>query len=141
MTAYTDTTYQFQLSYPAEFVLRTLPPEKLSQLTPVPVATLRFLRQALASNDLEAADLEIRVYDMGQEASLERWLVAQSLVAAGSNEAKPFQTERAAGTEVCASTMIAPGCSYFFVAQGLVYQLIPASLEGEAMMKTFQPPR
>jgi hypothetical protein len=48
-----------------------------------------------------------------------------------------FQAANVAGVEVCASTMIAPGCSYFVMGNGFIYQLTPATLEGEAMAPTF----
>ena len=33
--------------------------------------------------------------------------------------------------------MIAPGCSYFVLGNGWVYQLTPASVEGERIVRTF----
>ena len=96
--------------------------------------------------DLEPADLEIRVYAAGgipvqggASADLDSWLTSNGLLPAdGSLQPKPFQTENVSGVEVCASTMIAPGCSYYFTGSGWVYQLTPATLQGEAMVKTFR---
>jgi hypothetical protein len=34
--------------------------------------------------------------------------------------------------------MIAPGCSYFVIDTGWIYQLTPATALGEDLMKTFQ---
>ena len=138
---YTDTTYQFRVSYPANFVFRIQPDEQLAQLEPLPVASILFMSPETAASDvadLELPDLEIRVYAADQVASLEHWLTAHDLLPADDAESpKSFQTAHVAGAEVCASTMIAPGCSYFSLGNGWVYQLRPASLAGEAMIDTF----
>jgi hypothetical protein len=59
------------------------------------------------------------------------------LPADGTVPLKPFQTANVSGVQVCASTMIAPGCSYFVLGSGWVYQLTPATLEGETMVRSF----
>jgi hypothetical protein len=33
--------------------------------------------------------------------------------------------------------MIGPGCSYFVMGNGFIYQLTPATLEGDVMAQTF----
>ena len=33
--------------------------------------------------------------------------------------------------------MIAPGCSYFVRGRNRIYQLIPATVDGETMVETF----
>jgi hypothetical protein len=138
---YADSAYKFSVSYPADFVSRPQPAEKLAQLTPKPVASFSFLNPVSASSDvadLEPADLEVRVYDVEKLASLDSWLTSNGLLPAdGSVAPKPFQTANVSGVQVCASTMIAPGCSYFVIVSGRVYQLTPATLAGEAMVKTF----
>lgn len=142
MKVYTDSTYKFSVSYPANFVFRTQPAEKLAQLMPTPAASFIFINPTAASSDvadLEPADLEIRVYPPGQTTSLDNWLTSNGLLPAdGSIPVKPFQATNVSGVEVCASTMIAPGCSYFVLGGGRVYQMTPASLEGESMSKTFK---
>lgn len=140
MLVYEDGTYKFKVDYPADFVLRTQPAEKLAQLAPRPVASFIFMNPVAAGSeraDLEPADLEVRVHAAGQAASLDSWLTSNGLLAGGNLPPKPFQTAHVSGVELCASTMIAPGCSYYFMGNGWVYQLTPASLEGEAMVKTF----
>jgi hypothetical protein len=131
------TTYGFQLNYPAGFLITEASAEQLAQLAPTPLAGWRVLNPQTAASDvaeLEPADLEIRVYAAG--APLEEWLVANTLLPAdGSVSPAPFEAANITGLEVCSSTMIAPGCAYFFAAGGeYIYQLIPASLEGETMM-------
>jgi hypothetical protein len=141
LVVYTDSTYKFSVSYPADFVFRTQPAEKLAQLEPMPTASFIFMNPVTASSDLgdlEPADLEIRVYVAGQIASLDSWLTSNGLLPAdGTVPLKPFQTANVSGVEVCATTMIAPGCSYFVLGSGWVYQLTPATLEGETMAETF----
>jgi hypothetical protein len=139
--AYADSTYKFSVDYPADFLFRTQPAEKLAQLNPMPVTSFTFMNPVTASSDvadLEPADLEIRVYVAGQIASLDSWLTSKGLLPAdGTAPLKPFQTANVSGVQVCASTMIAPGCSYFVLGSGWVYQLTPATLEGETMVRSF----
>lgn len=141
IAVYTDSTYKFSVSYPADFVVRTQPAEELAQLTPMPTTSFTFMNPVTASSDvveLEPADLEIRVYDAGQIGSLDSWLTSNGLLPADSAvPLKPFQTANVSGVEVCATTMIAPGCSYFVLGSDWVYQLTPATLEGETMVDTF----
>jgi hypothetical protein len=141
MTLFTDSTYQFSVNYPDNFVLRTQPAENLSQLTPRPDAAFIFMNPETAASDLgdlEPADLEIRVYGMAQAPSLEEWLRSNGLLSVDSVlPLTAFQAANVSGVEVCASTMIAPGCSYFVMGNGFIYQLTPATLEGEAMAPTF----
>jgi hypothetical protein len=138
---YSDTTYKFSVAYPSDFVFDTLPAEKLDLLTPRPIAGFIFMNPLTASSDvveLEPADLEVRVHEAGQIASLDTWLTSNALVPAdGSAPPKPFQTPNVSGVQVCASTMIAPGCSYYVIGGGWIYQLTPASLDGEAIVNTF----
>jgi hypothetical protein len=143
---YTDDTYQFSVAYPANFVFKTQPTEKLAQLKPTPAAIFTIMNPVTASSDiveLEPADLEIRVHNAGQiqvqdSSGVESWLTSNGLIPAdGSVKPTPFQTDHVSGVKVCASTMIAPGCSYFVTGQGWIYQLIPVTLEGEAVVNTF----
>lgn len=142
MTVFADSTYQFSVNHPDTFVLRTQPAEKLSQLMPRPDASFIFMNPVTAASDLgdlEPADLEVRVYSMAQAPSLEEWLTSNGLLPVDSTPPlEAFQAANVSGVEVCASTMIAPGCSYFVMGNGFIYQLTPATLEGEAMAQTFR---
>ena len=137
---YSDSTYKFKVNYPTDFVFRTQPVEKLNQLNPIPAASFIFMDPITAASDLgdlEPADLEIRVYVVGPVMSLDAWLTSNGLLSAdGSVPSQPFQTANVSGVEVCTSTMIAPGCSYFVLGGDWVYQLRPATLEGEAIADT-----
>jgi hypothetical protein len=141
MVLHTAKAYRFSVRYPADFVVRTQPVEKLTQLKPTPAAAFIFMNPVTAASDvvdLEPADLEIRVYVAGQVASLDGWLASNRLLPAGGGvPLKPFRTANVSGVRVCASTLIAPGCSYFALDRGRVYQLTPASVAGETMAKTF----
>lgn len=141
MTVFADSTYKFSVNHPDNFVLRTQPAEKLSQLTPRPDASFIFMNPVTAASDLgdlEPADLEVRVYSMAQAPSLEEWLTSNGLLTVdGTLPLEAFQAANVSGVEVCASTMIAPGCSYFVMGNGFIYQLTPVTLEGEAMAQTF----
>jgi hypothetical protein len=143
MAVYTDSVYQFSVGYPADFVFRPQPADKLASLEPMPDAAFIFMNPETAASDvadLEPADLEIRVYGVAEDATLneESWLTSNGLLPAdGTVPLKPFQTANVSGVELCASTMIAPGCSYFVMGSGWVYQLTPATVEGEAMVQTF----
>jgi hypothetical protein len=137
---FTDNTYKFSLCYPADFVFRSQPPEKLANLKPKPDASLIIMNPVTAASesvDLEPADLEIRVYSMGQR-SLESWLTSNGLLpASGTITVKTFQAANVAGVELCDSTQTAFGCSYFVLGDGWIYQLTPATVEGETMIDTF----
>lgn len=86
---------------------------------------------------LSPQTLRFRVYVMQRPDTLEAWLTSNRLLPTdGSIQPKPFQKGSVSGFEVCASTMIAPGCSYFVTGNGRVYQFIPLSLAGEAIIET-----
>jgi hypothetical protein len=86
--------------------------------------------------DLEPADLEIRVFETGPPTPLESWLTSNHLMSTG-DKVQPFDTANISGVQVCASPALAPGCSYFILDNARVYQLTPATQEGEAMIETF----
>lgn len=140
MRVYADSNYDFSVTYPASFVFRTLPDESLAQWTPSPVAGFTLMNPTTAASDvveLEPADLEIRVYSVDRTISLERWLAANGLTSADSTiPPKTIQMTNVSVLEVCISTLIAPGCSYFVMNDGWIYGLTPATLEGEAIMKS-----
>lgn len=141
MTTYTDSAYNFSVAHPADFVVRPLEAAALGQLVPQPAAGFAFLSPTRAASDLgtmEAADLELRVLDAGGAATIEDWLAASGAAAEGG-QTTPFQAAGASGVEVCSGTLMGPGCSYYFLSGATVYQLIPASLEGETMLKNFTP--
>lgn len=141
MVVYNDNTYQFRVNYPTNFVIRPESAAKLAEFQPKPTASFRFMNPTIAASDivdLEPADLEIRVFDLGQAAALDDWLKSNSLASAGDN-IQPFQTTQVSGVKVCSATMIAPGCSYFVLHNQQIFQLRPATLEGESMIKTFAP--
>jgi hypothetical protein len=142
VVTYTDSKYGFSVSYPADFVFRTQPTEKLSQLKPKPTASFIIMNPVTASSDivdLEPADLEIRIHGAAQIVSLESWLNSYGLLPAdGTIPLQPFQVANVSGIKVCPSTMIVPNCSYFVPGKGWIYQFIPVTLEGEAMLDTFE---
>jgi hypothetical protein len=138
-TIYSDTDYKFSVAYPADFIFRVQSAEKLAELKPRPLIVFVIQSPKAASSDiaeLEPADLEIRIYEAAGTTTLDAWLNSVGLMA-GSN-AKPFKTTNVSGVELCASTMIAPGCSYFVMSNDRVYQLRPSSLEGENIIKSFK---
>jgi hypothetical protein len=141
MTVYADTTYMFSVNYPKDFVFRMQSADKLAQLMPKPDAAFIFMNPETAASDLgdlEPADLEIRVYDAGDGASLDSWLDTNGMLPGGGTGAlESFQAQGVSGYRVCASTMIAPGCAYFVMGNGFIYQLIPVTLEGETMAHSF----
>lgn len=141
-TTYTDETYKFQIDYPVDFVLRTQLAEELTELVPLPLASLTILNPEIASSDLgdlEPADVEVRIYAEGDSASLEDWLISSGLLPADNSlPVEVFETTNIFGLRLCASPMIFPGCFYFVEGNDWVYQLIPSTLEGEAMTSTFK---
>ena len=131
--------YKFSLDYPPGFIAESKSAAALSKLVPSPMAAFVFLSPELASSDtpeLEPPDLDLRVFETKGAGSLEDWLKSVGLLN-DSVSAKEFQADKTSGLEVCSSTMVFPGCSYFFFGNGWAYQLTPASLVGEEMINTF----
>lgn len=138
-TVYTDDTYKFTIAYPADFSFSTQPNEKIANLVPKPLVSFIIMNPTTAASDiveLEPADLEIRVYDGKGVTALDRWLDSVGLAGDGYTS-QEFRTENVSGLEVCTSTMLAPGCSYFVLGSDWVYQMIPSTLEGEAILQSF----
>jgi hypothetical protein len=139
-SVHTDSTYGFRVNHPADYQIRAETAANMAALEPQPVAAYVFMNPATAASDiaeLELPDLQLRVYPVGEAASLEEWLASQGFLAAGNLPPEPFQAGSVAGLEVCLSTMIVPNCSYFVFGEDWVYQLVPGSAAGEAMMATF----
>jgi hypothetical protein len=138
---FSDSTYGFTLVHPADFVVFTATAEQLAQAMPAPVAGYRFMNPQTAASDiveLEPADLEVRIYAAPAGVSLEQWLMQNGLLPAdGSVAPTPFQVGSVQGAEVCSSTMLAPGCFYFVLNGSWIYQLTPATTQGEGMLQTF----
>lgn len=139
--SYTNDVYKFGVSHPSDYQFQLQPTEKMAQLKPLPVAAWVFLSpEKVASDvaDLEPPDLEIRVYDAGGTTSLENWLASVGLLPEGGGvSSQAFRTSNVSGLQLCASTMIFPGCSCFVLEKDRVYQLITTSQVGEEMVKTF----
>lgn len=142
MLVFRDEANGFSVAHPADFVVPPQDANKLAELNPTPLVNYRFMNRTLATSELadtEAADLEVRVYEMGTATTMEAWLRANNLLPAdGSVALQPFETEHVSGGQLCGATMMGPGCAYYVMADGRVYQLIPASLEGESMVQTFE---
>ncbi len=137
--SYVNSDYKFSLNYPSDYKFSSQSADKLAGLKPTPVAAWIFLSPEKASSDvsdLEPADLEIRVFDARGATSLDGWLKSVGLQNAGVTS-KSFKTDNASGVQLCATTMIFPGCSYFILGKDRVYQLVAASQVGEDMVKTF----
>ena len=139
MLTYTDSDYGFSVSYPDDYLFRAESPEKLAALEPAPIVSYILMNPILASSDiaeLEPADLEIRIHPADGVGSLDDWLASHGFTSGGFGPSQPFQTPYVTGQEICVSTMIAPGCFYFVLGDNWVYQMAPASLQGEAIMGT-----
>ncbi len=140
-SAYVDPTYGFRIEYPRDFVIRSREGSKLTQFTPAPVASIFFLNPTMAARDLagiEPPDLQVQVYQAVGVASLKSWLVSVGFMSKDSEVTdQPYRNAHLSGLKVCQSTMIAPGCSVYFLHEDRVYQLTAISLEGETMIQTF----
>jgi hypothetical protein len=138
---YMDPTYGFRIGYPRGFVVKPQDASKLARFKPTPLASVFFMNPTMAAGSLagvEPPDLEARVYRAEGADSLKNWLTSTGLASAESvDAARPFRNSSVSGLQVCASTMIAPGCSTFVFHGDRVYQLTPISREGEAMIETF----
>lgn len=140
-TTYTDSAYGFSLEYPQSFQVAQASPALFSQLAVPPAASVYIMDPAIAESALagtDAPDLEIRIHESGQIASLESWLATVGLTTADAPSAEVYQGASASGLKVCESTMIVPNCSVFFAGNGRVYQLRPLTQEGETMVSTFR---
>lgn len=142
MAIYLDPQYHYQIEYPTNFVLRPLSIALLAQMTPQPVAGLRFMHPDIAASDLgdqELADLEIHVFAVAPNTDLTAWLQANfPAVASGTQKPNAFQIAGTAGIEVCDPKFIGPGCIYYISGDGAIYRLIPATTMGETMIGSLQ---
>jgi hypothetical protein len=139
VTARRESTYRFEIAYPTGFEFRAQPADKLANLRPRPEAAFLIGKTTSAPDDLEPPDLDVRVYGVERGASLRTWLESNGLLPAGRSDlAKPFETSHVSGLEVCAATMLAPGCSYFVLGHGWIYQLTPATVQGERIVDSFR---
>ena len=143
---YTDATYKFSVTIPSDFVLRTRTAEQLAQWNPKAVAGILIMNPDTANSQVpdEPGDLEVRVYDLAGATSLDGWLKAAGLTASsntnsGGNSGSDlmYRISNGSGAKVCRSTMIAPQCSYFFMGNAWVYQLISMTQAGDSMLATF----
>ncbi len=138
---YLDPTYGFKIDYPNHFIVRPQNVAELAKFTPTPITSIFFMNPIMASGSLagiEPPDLELRVYHVEEVDSLESWLVSVGVASPDSGIiARPYRQAVVTGLEICQSTMIAPGCSVYFLRSHHVYQLTAMSQEGEAMIKTF----
>jgi hypothetical protein len=139
---YTQPDLGFRVGHPQNFVVRRQDVAKLPRFDPAPAASLFFMNPTMAAGGLagvEPPDLEVRVYPAGTAESVENWLLeARFATAETVKAARPFHKDGVAGLQVCASTMIAPGCSVYVLRGDRAYQLTAASREGEAMIETFE---
>lgn len=142
-STYTDPAYGFSIAYPRGFVLQPQDVSKLARFTPAPLASIFFMNPTMAAGGLagiEPPDLEVRVYRAEAVDSLKSWLVSVGFASPESRTAAwPLRTTSLKGLQVCQSTMIAPGCSFYVIHSDRVYQLTAISREGEAMIDTFAP--
>jgi len=139
-TVFSNDTYQFSLTYPADFVQASQPFMRVLELGQAPAASFPFMNPHTAAADApeyELADFEVRVYPAQAGTPLEAWLQASTLLQSARTPT-PFQTEYASGLEVCLATMQFPDCTYFVAGEGWFYQLIPVTLEGQAMLESFR---
>lgn len=138
--AYTNDDYGFRVEHPSGYIVGAVSPEKLAPLDPKPVAAIAIMNPTLAASDvaeLELPDFEIRIHPAEGAGSLQDWLTAHGFSNEGYLPAQPFQAANIAGLEVCVTTMLVPGCTYFVLGGEWVYQMAPASAEGEAIMHSF----
>jgi len=140
-STYVNVAHGFSIGYPQSFFVQPQEVSKLSRFTPTPVASMFFMNPTMASGALagiEPPDPEVRVYRAEAADSLKNWLFSGGIASsAGSAGYQPYRSASVDGLKVCHSTLIAPGCSVYVLHSGRVYQLMPVSREGEAMIGTF----
>jgi hypothetical protein len=137
--AYTDSTYNFTVGHPADFVVRPLDSAKLAELTPAPSAVIRFMSPGIANSavgDLDIPELNLQLYPAPQGESLESWMAANGLMPEG-DMVEPYQNAAVTGVKVCLNTLLAPNCSIFVMGNSWVYRLTPLGPVGEAMVESF----
>ena len=138
---FTDVSLGFRIDHPADFVVRSQGVSRLA-FQPRPLASIFFMNPTMAAGDLagiEPPDLELRVYRAEGASPLATWLAAAGFLPAGGRiAAKSVGRGGVDGLEVCAATLVAPGCSVYVLGRGHVYQMTPISREGEAMIETFE---
>ena len=140
---YIDPKKQFWLSYPSDFIAHERNSNELLKFKPTPERAVYFMNPHMASGQLagiEPADLELKIYRMIQSHSSLRDGLRNSGLVPEMDDAviKNFQTKHINGLEVCASTMVAPGCSIYTLHTHFIFQLTPGSQAGQIMMENFE---
>lgn len=140
---YVDPKKQFQLSYPDDFVVRERNSDELLKFAPAPKRAVYFMNPHMASGQLsgiEPADLELKIYRMNQSHSSLKHELKDLGVVPEMNGAviKSFRTKHINGLEVCATTMVTPGCSIYTLHTHFIFQLTPGSQAGQIMMENFE---
>ena len=141
LVPYTNEAYGFALDHPADFTLAAQPLMLPLTLDLPAAASFAFISPTTAGADApeyEFADFEVRVYPLEPGESLEAWLAAGGGFLAGAGTGQPLQTASVSGVEICLDTMLFPNCTAFAAGAGWVYQLIPVTLEGYAMLASFR---
>ena len=135
---YTDPTYQFSLTHPSDFVMKTLSPDQIAALKPQPAATYVFINPVSAVSTLadEPPDLQVLVYRATGVTSLKDWLSSVSLAGAGATSTD-FKTDTVSGIKVCSSTMIFPACRSYVLGKDWIFQLTSYSVDGDNMLNSF----
>lgn len=137
-----DPALGYRLLKPPGFVVRARDVAQFAAFDPRPVAAVDFMNPTNAAGELagvEPPDLALRVFAVREPGSLESWLFATGLARRdGATAPRPYRAGRTPGLEVCLDVPIAPGCSVFFRSGSSVYQLAPLSVEGEAMVRSFE---
>lgn len=138
---YTDTTYNFSISVPPDFVVDQLSQTDLVAHTPTPLAATEFVDSDTMQSDvadLAPPNLLIRVFANETQEPIEEWLTNRGLL---DHEAgwytEPFEGLYTSGISVYSPSFMAPGWFVYVTDQSYVYQLTALGTDAELMLNTF----
>ena len=137
---YTDSRYDFSVSYPPAYVI--LPESSFPLATRPPVLhRVRFQRADIAAGafaDREPAQFAVVVYARDADQPLRQWLERAGLVPADAEVSAVKNAAFGDGVRVQRRQQIAPNETVYFADPRFVYGLVPLGEHGPAMVGSFR---
>jgi len=136
---YKDGAYNFQILYPPHLETRILEKAELAKFRPQAQAGMIFFNQGSSLGVITPPNFSIRIYEIGEGTSVEKWLEAHGLYLPDSGwTIEEYQSTHFSGYRVNSSLFMAPGW-FIYATQGeYLYQLTPLGVEAETMLTTFE---
>lgn len=136
---YTDEAHRFSIQYPDSYVILPGVELRSGNVSPGPVAQVRFQDQQLAAGDtadLEPPKFTVEVFAFTGNAPLERFI--KSNVKFPGASIGPYTIGVLSGLRVSTGLMLSPNEFYFFAGPDYIYKLTPQGEYGDQMLQSFR---